>query len=54
MQEAVHLGLTVTLYDLDSARELSRAARALSKPLKVHLKVDTGMGPSWVCAEPMR
>src|SRR5438552_6606000 len=51
MHEAVPLGLTVTLYGLDSARELSRAALMLGKPLKVHVKVDTGMGRLGIRAE---
>ena len=36
--------LTQTVYTLDTARELSAAAQGLGQTLKVHLKVDTGMG----------
>lgn len=36
--------LTQTVYTLDTARALSAAAQGLGKTLKVHLKVDTGMG----------
>jgi alanine racemase len=43
MREAVHQDLTITLYALDSARALSRAAQALGKRVRVHVKVDTGM-----------
>jgi alanine racemase len=43
MREAVRLGATVTLYSIESAQALSRAALALGKTVKVHVKVDTGM-----------
>jgi alanine racemase len=43
MREAVRLDLTITLYTLDAARALSRAAMALGKTARVHVKVDTGM-----------
>ncbi|MCP4623443.1 MAG: alanine racemase [bacterium] len=36
--------LTQTVYTLDTARALSAAAQRLGQTLKVHLKVDTGMG----------
>jgi alanine racemase len=44
MREAVRLDTTVTLYSLEAAQELSRAAQDLDKTVKVHIKVDTGMG----------
>lgn len=44
MREAVRLGITATLYSSESAQALSRAALALGKIVKVHVKVDTGMG----------
>ncbi|HTI15044.1 MAG TPA: alanine racemase [Dictyobacter sp.] len=44
MREAIRLGVSVTLYSLESAHELSQAARALAKAVRVHIKVDTGMG----------
>jgi alanine racemase len=44
MREAVRLGVTATLYSSESAKALSRAAQALDKTVKVHIKVDTGMG----------
>ncbi|HLZ56147.1 MAG TPA: alanine racemase [Ktedonosporobacter sp.] len=44
MREAVRLGVTATLYDSESAQVLARAARDLEKTVKVHIKVDTGMG----------
>lgn len=51
MREAVHLDLTVTLYALEAAQALSRAATALNKAVKVHVKVDTGMGRLGIRAE---
>jgi alanine racemase len=36
--------LTQTVYTLDTARALSAAAQGLGQTVKVHLKVDTGMG----------
>ncbi len=44
MREAVRFGLTITLYSAESARALSRAALALGQAVKVHVKIDTGMG----------
>jgi alanine racemase len=51
MREAVHLDLTITLYSSEAASALSRAALALDKHVKVHIKVDTGMGRLGVRAE---
>ncbi len=42
-REAVGLDLTVSVFDLGTARELDRAAQALDSTLAVHVKVDTGM-----------
>ena len=42
--EASDLDITVTVYDLEMAAQLSRQAKIFAKPLQVHLKVDTGMG----------
>ncbi|MCS6845423.1 MAG: alanine racemase [Caldilineales bacterium] len=36
--------VAATVYDLDVARALSRAAADLNRPARVHVKVDTGMG----------
>jgi len=36
--------LTATVFDLDVAQALGRAAVALDRPARVHVKVDTGMG----------
>ena len=37
-------GLTATVFDLDVAKALSRAAHELNGQVRVHVKVDTGMG----------
>ena len=42
-REAVGLDCTLAVFDLDTARELGRAARALDATVAVHVKVDTGM-----------
>ncbi len=44
MREAVRKDVTVTLYSSESAQALSHAALTLGKTVKVHIKVDTGMG----------
>lgn len=44
MREAVHQDVSVTLYTQEAAHALSRAATALGKTVKVHVKIDTGMG----------
>jgi alanine racemase len=51
MREAVRLGLTITLYSIQSAQALSRTALALGHTIKVHVKVDTGMGRLGIRAE---
>jgi alanine racemase len=38
------LDLVATVYDLEMARALSSKAKLFKKPVKVHLKIDTGMG----------
>jgi len=42
--ELVLNGLTATVFDLGVARALSRAAGQLDTQVRVHIKVDTGMG----------
>jgi alanine racemase len=44
MREAICLDVSVTLYSTETAYALSRAALDLSKMVKVHVKIDTGMG----------
>ncbi|MCL2194552.1 MAG: alanine racemase [Oscillospiraceae bacterium] len=41
--EAIADDLTLTIYTLEQAQELSRAAQALGKTATVHIAVDTGM-----------
>lgn len=43
-RQASQQNITLTLYDLDMARAYDRAAREIGGRLKVHLKIDTGMG----------
>ena len=50
-REAVKLDLRATVYALDSARALSRAAVDLGRTVRIHVKVDTGMGRLGVRAE---
>lgn len=42
--ELIRYGLTQTVYDADLARAFSREAKALGRALKIHLKIDSGMG----------
>ncbi|MFN2115466.1 MAG: alanine racemase [Anaerolineae bacterium] len=42
-RDALRLGVSLTVFDLDTARALSRAATALDRTARVHVKVDTGM-----------
>lgn len=43
-EELLRWDITQTVEDLETARQLSEAALAAGKKLKVHLKLDTGMG----------
>jgi len=43
-EEAVAWDLTPMVYDLDTARALSKVAMAEGKVVPIHLKIDTGMG----------
>ena len=51
MRDAVLLDLTITLYSIESAQALSRAAVALGKVVNVHVKIDSGMGRLGIRAE---
>ncbi len=42
--KVLEYGLTVTVHSLESAEEMSEAARSIGKKIPVHLKIDTGMG----------
>jgi alanine racemase len=42
-ESAIQNDVTCTLCDLETAGEFARAAQAIGKPARVHVKVDTGM-----------
>jgi alanine racemase len=44
MEEAIRQEIRPVIFRLDHARLLSRTARAINLPARVHVKVDTGMG----------
>lgn len=44
IRQAVQQNITVTLFDLELARQYERVARDVDGILKVHVKVDSGMG----------
>ena len=50
-REAVGLGLTLAVFDPDTARAFGHAARALDATVRVHVKVDTGMHRLGVAAD---
>ena len=50
-REAVRLNLRATVYALESARALARAARDLGHDVRVHVKIDTGMARLGLRAE---
>jgi alanine racemase len=43
-RQALRYDLTLTIYDLDVARAYNRIARELDAILRVHVKIDTGLG----------
>jgi alanine racemase len=51
VRTAVRAGLTVTVYDLELARAYDRIAREMNERLRVHVKIDTGMGRLGVMPE---
>ena len=42
-EDAIREDVRLTIYDLDSAEKLSKAARKLNKTAKIHIKLNTGM-----------
>ncbi len=44
VREAIRHNLTVTVYDLDLARAYNKIAKEVGGRLRIHVKVDTGMG----------
>lgn len=51
VRHALRHNITLTLYDLDMARAYNQAAREMGAPLRVHVKIDTGMGRMGVLAD---
>ena len=55
MDTAVQYGITVPVYDRETAKLISAAAERTGKPVTVHYKLDTGMTrlgfPSWECEQ---
>ncbi|MBZ0275883.1 MAG: alanine racemase, partial [Anaerolineae bacterium] len=51
VRQALRHNITLTLYDLEMARAYDRIARELGDRLRVHVKVDTGMGRFGVLAD---
>jgi Alr-MurF fusion protein len=43
IRQAVRYNLTLTVFDIESARSFDRTAREMNAMLKVHVKIDTGM-----------
>ncbi|MCK6580191.1 MAG: alanine racemase [Anaerolineae bacterium] len=50
VRQAVRQEITLTLYDLEMARAYDRAAREAGGSLRLHVKIDTGMGRLGVLA----
>ncbi len=44
LAELIKQDISLTVFSLDAAQEISKAATALHKNAKIHIKVDTGMG----------
>lgn len=53
IRQAVRQNLTVSLYDLELARDYERAAREIGGTLKVHVKVESGLGRLGVMPDDM-
>ena len=49
--EAIANDLTLTVYDLDTAAAYAAAARAQGRTVRVHVKLDSGMGRLGIAAE---
>lgn len=50
VRQAIRSNITLTLYDLDLAHAYNQAAREIGSKLRVHIKIDTGMGRLGVMA----
>jgi alanine racemase len=51
VRQAHRLNITLTVFDMEQARLYDRAARFVTGKLKVHIKIDTGMGRLGLSAE---
>jgi len=51
LRQAIHARLTLTVFELEQIRQYDRVARASGQCMRVHLKVDTGMGRLGVLAD---
>lgn len=51
VRQAIRHGVTLTMYDIDMARSYNQVAREMDSSLKVHVKIDTGMGRMGVLPE---
>ncbi|MFN8372878.1 MAG: alanine racemase [Anaerolineae bacterium] len=51
VRQAIRHNIAIALYDLDMSRAYDRAARELGGKLRVHVKIDTGMGRLGVSSE---
>jgi alanine racemase len=51
VRHALRHDITLTLYDLDLARAYNQAAREMRTRLRVHVKIDTGLGRMGVLAD---
>ena len=53
--ELLEQNVTQTVYDLETAQTLSRMAEQAGRPIKIHIKADTGMSRlGWLCDEAHR
>lgn len=44
IRQAIRHGITISVFDLDTAKAYERAAREVKGTLQVHIKIDSGMG----------
>ncbi|MEL6308091.1 MAG: alanine racemase [Chloroflexota bacterium] len=51
VRQAHQLDITLTVYDVEQAEQYDRVARTLSGKLKVHIKIDSGMGRLGILAD---
>jgi alanine racemase len=44
IKDAIEQNITLTVYDIKTAKSISDVAKSLNRKVKVHIKIDTGMG----------